>query len=67
MHGKRLEKKSRGLRGQTWITTQERQTRREEAEEDFLCLPVREWSAEQAVGQGRAAAQGRAAQPLPDA
>jgi len=28
---------------------------------------VKEWSAKQVVGQGRAAAQGRAAQPLHDA
>lgn len=44
-----------------------RKTRREQAAGDFLRLPVKEWSAEQAVGQGRAAAQGRAAQPLLDA
>ncbi len=62
-------KRSRGLGASNlhYHRGEARNTGREEAEEDFLCLPVREWSAEQAVGQGRAAAQGRAAQPLPDA
>ena len=68
VHSKRLEKKSRGLQVRLGLPHRRgRKTRREQTEEDFQCLPVREWNAEQAARQGRAAAQGHAAQALPDA